>query len=88
MAVGTPLVATAIGGTDELVDDGKSGLLVPAGDAGALAGALRRLLTDTGLRTALGARARRVAIRDFSSAAMAGRVSRVYEELLDGASGG
>ena len=56
-ATGTPLVASRIGGLPEIVADGETGLLVPPGDAGALAGALQRLLDDGGLRRALGAAA-------------------------------
>jgi glycosyltransferase involved in cell wall biosynthesis len=45
-AQGVPVVASAVGGVPELVDDGRTGLLVPPGDAAALAGALTRLLSD------------------------------------------
>ena len=45
-AGGVPMVASAVGGVPELVDDGRTGLLVPPGDAAALAGALTRLLSD------------------------------------------
>ena len=45
-AHGVPVVASAVGGVPELVDDGGTGLLVPPGDAAALAGALTRLLSD------------------------------------------
>jgi glycosyltransferase involved in cell wall biosynthesis len=45
-AQGVPVVATAVGGVPELVDDGTTGLLVPPGDAAALSGALARLLSD------------------------------------------
>ncbi|MGY1680936.1 glycosyltransferase [Geodermatophilus sp. SYSU D01176] len=45
-AHGVPVVASAVGGVPELVDDGATGLLVPPGDAAALAGALTRLLAD------------------------------------------
>jgi glycosyltransferase involved in cell wall biosynthesis len=45
-AQGVPVVAAAVGGVPELVDDGTTGLLVPPGDAAALAGALTRLLSD------------------------------------------
>ena len=45
-ACGVPVVASAVGGVPELVDDGRTGLLVPPGDAAALAGALTRLLSD------------------------------------------
>jgi glycosyltransferase involved in cell wall biosynthesis len=82
MAAGRGIVTTAVPGTDELLTDGDSGLLVAPGDRTALAQALRRLLTDPGLRAALGARARERAVRDFAPAAMAGRVADIYRELL------
>jgi glycosyltransferase involved in cell wall biosynthesis len=53
LAVGTPVVATAVGGVPELVHDGENGLLVPVGDAGALADAVRRLVDEPGLRERL-----------------------------------
>ena len=58
MAARRPVVGTAIGGTEELIDDGESGLLVQPGDADALAAALGRLLADAGLRDSLAARGR------------------------------
>jgi glycosyltransferase involved in cell wall biosynthesis len=54
MAAGLPVVASAVGGVPEIVDDGTTGLLVPPGDAGALAAALERLLADPALRSRLG----------------------------------
>lgn len=52
-AFGTPVVASAVGGVPEQVDDGDSGLLVPPDDPAALADALVRILTDEGLRKRL-----------------------------------
>jgi len=57
LAVGTPVIATAIGGVAEIVNDGENGLLVPAGDAVALADAVRRFLADEPLRERLRAAA-------------------------------
>lgn len=82
MAAGRPVVSSAVPGSDELIADGETGVLVPSGDAVALAEALRRLLAQEDLRAALGCRARVRVGRDFTSAAMAQRVTRVYEELL------
>lgn len=82
MAAGRPVVSSAIGGTDELIDDGIDGVLVPPGDAIALTAALRRLLGDAGLRSRLAERARRRVQRDFTPAAMASRVESIYEEVL------
>ena len=53
LAVGTPVVATAVGGVPEIVRDGENGLLVPAGDPAALAAALRRFLGDAELQARL-----------------------------------
>jgi glycosyltransferase involved in cell wall biosynthesis len=57
MAAGLPVVASAVGGLPEMVD-GATGLLVPAGDAAALAAALEQLLADSALRRRLGAAGR------------------------------
>jgi glycosyltransferase involved in cell wall biosynthesis len=53
LAVGTPVVATAVGGVPELVHDGENGLLVPPGDPAALAGAIQRVVSEPGLRERL-----------------------------------
>lgn len=57
LAVGTPVVATAVGGVPEVVRDGENGLLVPAHDPHALANALRAILEDDALRGRLAAAA-------------------------------
>jgi glycosyltransferase involved in cell wall biosynthesis len=82
MAAGIPVVSSAIGGTDELIEDGRSGLLVAPGDAAALAAALRRLLGDPELRQGLAARARERVEDGLTREQMAARVSGVYRELL------
>ncbi len=82
MAAGAPVVSSAIGGTDELIEDGSSGLLVPPGNAKALAAALRRVLGDPELRKDLAARARERVERDLTRERMAVRVTGVYRELL------
>ena len=53
---GVPAIASAIGAMQDVIEDGVSGLLVPPNDAGALADALRRLLTDRAFAQTLGAR--------------------------------
>ena len=53
LAVGTPVVSTAVGGVPELVRDGDNGLLVPAGDEDALATAIGRIVGEPGLRERL-----------------------------------
>lgn len=57
LAVGTPVIATAVGGVPEVVEDGRNGLLVPAGDAAAVAEAIRCFFGDDALRARLAAAA-------------------------------
>ena len=64
-ACGLPAVASRTGGIVDVVEDGGSGILVPPGDATALAQALAALARDTGGREAMGARARAVAVARF-----------------------
>lgn len=78
MAQGKPVVATAVGGTPELVVDGETGLLVPPGDVDALADALAQLLGDPGQRRRMGDAGRVRAEREFSLAASTRRVLSLY----------
>jgi glycosyltransferase involved in cell wall biosynthesis len=59
LAVGCPVIATAVGGVPEVVVDGENGLLVPAGDARAFAAAIARFFSDDALRARLAAAAAR-----------------------------
>jgi sugar transferase (PEP-CTERM/EpsH1 system associated) len=81
MATGLPVVASAVGGNGELVDDGVTGSLFPATDVTALARALARCLGDAPWRAALGREARAAAVERFSLPAMVGGYQRVYEAL-------
>lgn len=58
MAAGLPVIATPVGGIPDLIETGKTGLLVPSGDIAALAAALATLLNDPELSAALGSAAR------------------------------
>lgn len=78
MASGLPVVATNVGGADELVDEGRTGLLVPARSPDALAAALARLATDAPLRLAMGAAARRRSEADFDLPAVVRRYEALY----------
>ena len=82
MAAGKAVVATAIGGNDEAVVDGVTGLLVPPADPQALADALRTLLREPERRRRLGEAGRRRAEAEFSATAMVRRVAAVYDEVL------
>lgn len=66
MAYGRPVVATAVGGLVDAVEDGVTGLLVPPRDPTALRAALERLLADPELRGRLGRAAREKARRELS----------------------
>jgi glycosyltransferase involved in cell wall biosynthesis len=82
MAAARPVLATAVGGTDEAVVDGESGLLVPARDPAALAAAIRRLREDPELACRLAAGGRTRVEREFSVEVTARAVERVYEEVV------
>lgn len=82
MAVRRPVVATAVGGTGELVADGKTGLLVPSRDPAALARAIGSLLDDEELAARLGEQGHRRLRESFSEARMIERVLAIYEEAL------
>jgi glycosyltransferase involved in cell wall biosynthesis len=76
------VVATRVGGTPEALIDGETGLLVPPGDAGAIAGAVSRLLDDRELARRLGCAARRLIASRFSVQRMVGATEDVYATLL------
>lgn len=82
MALGRPLVATAVGGTPEIVRDGASGLLVPADDAAALARAVERVLADPALAAHLARGARDHARAELSVTARGARLRALYAEFL------
>ncbi len=84
MASGVPCVATAVGGVPEVLTHGVDGVLAPAGDPGALADALARVLEDAAMARDLGAAGRRTA-SGFDIAVAAGRLQEIYLEVLGAA---
>jgi glycosyltransferase involved in cell wall biosynthesis len=83
MAARAPVVATRVGGTPEAVEDGVTGLLVPARDAAALARAIGTLLEDRELARRLGEAARERVTRRFSIEEMVRRTARLYSTLVE-----
>ncbi len=81
-AMALPIVATSVPGCVDAVEDGATGILVPARDAEALARALDRYLTDPTLRATHGEAARRRAVSQFRSEAIWEGVAQEYDDLL------
>lgn len=87
MAQGRPVVATAAGGSPELVRDGREGFLVPPGDPERLARRLDCLLDSPGLRREMGRRGRLRVGRHYALEGMAERTEAVYLQVLQGVAG-
>ena len=77
----TPLVATAVGGLTQIIDDGRTGMLVPPRRPDLLAAKIAVLLSDSALRERL-ATAARAELDAFSIDAIAGQWADLYEQLL------
>ncbi|WP_374400381.1 TIGR03088 family PEP-CTERM/XrtA system glycosyltransferase [Niveibacterium sp.] len=84
MASGLPVVATAVGGTLELVCEGETGTLVPASDPQRLAAALAGLARDPARIAAFGHAARQRIEAEFSLDAMVARYGNLYSRALEG----
>jgi len=87
MGLERPIVATRVGGVEEIVRDGVCGEIIAPGDAGALARALLRLLGDPARRQAFGRAGREIVARDFSRASMLGKLHAVYASMAPDRSG-
>jgi glycosyltransferase involved in cell wall biosynthesis len=87
MATGVPVVATRVGGTPEIIEDGVSGFLVPPCDAPALATAIERLLGDAPMARRMGDAGRARAISRFSMPSMVHQTESLYRALLRGERG-
>jgi glycosyltransferase involved in cell wall biosynthesis len=84
MALGKPVVATATGGIPELIKDGQTGLLVPAGDASALAQSIHRLLANPDLAQQLGEAGRCRVEEQFSWKNHVQQFEDLYQRLIAG----
>ncbi|MCG6894238.1 MAG: glycosyltransferase family 4 protein [Desulfobacteraceae bacterium] len=84
MAMGVPVVATHISGIPELLEDGRSGLLVPPRNPGVMARAVARLLLDTHLRSKIVDTARRDVRRSFDNRVHIRRLVSIYRRQVLG----
>lgn len=82
MVLAKPVIASKVGGIVDVVDDEKTGILVPPHDVPALTKALIRLLSDASLRKKMGKAGRKKIDIKFTAASMVDDIRKVYEELL------
>ena len=82
MAAGVPIIATAVGGVPEMVEDNQSALLVPANNPPALSDAIARLLTDRDLADRLTANASELASRRFSPEEYVRALAEIYHQVV------
>ena len=82
MSCGTPVIATRAGALPQIVGDDGAGILVPPADPDALAGAIKRLLSDGSLRQRMGETARKRIEESFSWEIAAKKTLAVYEEVI------
>ena len=85
MAAGRPVITTGVAGVSELVEHGKSGFLVPPGDAQRLAQAIRAVLADPDRRIEMGRTGRTRVVEDFDIGKEAAWLGRLFEVYADGA---
>jgi mannosyltransferase len=85
MAAGNALVAARAGAAEKVVRDGETGILVPTGDADAMAAALEPLMRDPANAAAMGQRARDSVVAEFGVDAEAAKIADVYRRVLGSA---
>ena len=82
MAAGCPILATDVGGVREIIEPGRTGLLVPPGNASEMAGSILCLTAAPGLRATLSAAGRAEVIKRFTLPRMVMETERLYQRLL------
>jgi glycosyltransferase involved in cell wall biosynthesis len=82
MAMGVPVVATDVSAIPELVESGRTGLLVPPREPESLAAAMLTMLTDVGLRGRVTPAARARVLHDFDHHALVGALAEIYRKAL------
>jgi len=83
MLMGKPVIACDIAGPSELIVDGETGFLVPAGQTKAIANAMLSLTKDSALRDQMGERAKERVIKNFPVEKYASSVNKIFEELIN-----
>ena len=83
MAAGKAIVASSIGQLNDVLEDGRNGLLVPPGDAQAMADALYRLVLDPALAGQLGEQARHDAVQKHSWTQYVTRLEQLFVEAIE-----
>jgi len=78
-----PVIASAVGGLPEIIDDGRTGLVVPPADAEALADAIVELASDLGRARAMGAAGRERALAEFTPERCVERTEELYVRALE-----
>lgn len=81
MAAGLPVVASAVGGIPDVIEDGKDGLLMQPGDVGGLADAIARLLNNQPMREQMARNARQKYENNYSPQSVIPQIEAVYLEL-------
>ena len=82
MAAGKPIISTDVGGTTEIIEDGKNGFIVPPRDSEALAHDILRLLTSKELALKLGSEGKEIAKRKFDTKLRVEKELEVYEQYI------
>ncbi|MBC7481986.1 MAG: glycosyltransferase family 4 protein [Rhizobacter sp.] len=88
MGCATPVIATAVGGMQELFESGREGMMVPKADAVAIAGAIEKWAADGALWASMSDAARELAVARYSTARVAGQYSEAYSQLRAGSRNG
>jgi glycosyltransferase involved in cell wall biosynthesis len=81
MSTGLPMIATRVGGVQEIINDGKNGLLVPAKHPEELAQAILRLYNDQNLRRKLGEKARRTVLERYTAEKVVNQYIETFESV-------
>lgn len=84
MAWGVPVLATATGGTPEIIENGKNGILLPSHNPDYLANMLHNLIDDADMRTQMGKDAKLLIREKFSLSRMTDDYIRQYDKLMEG----